>query len=184
MNKERMLQLADFIEKLPPHKFEMEYWMGEKTNREDNPNNWYTTTRAGTIEDHRGETVKEYEPFDCGTACCIAGWAAMLQNDLKPMAFFIDDRTVEERGRDWLGLTDEQAQNLFFLGVQTVWTEYVGIFKYHFNIFEEQFENISNVEAAMVLRDIANGITNIDEKYDYHFSKGKLEDLGYYEDDY
>ena len=34
MNKERMLQLADYIENLPSNKFDMNYWISYKTKNE------------------------------------------------------------------------------------------------------------------------------------------------------
>ena len=93
MNKERLLALADFIEKLP---------LENDINRSlDGP----TQTFDMSTYVHR--------PHECRTAACIAGWAVHLFGD-------INDRRegISEQARDALSLTEAQSSWLF-LGMWT-----------------------------------------------------------------
>lgn len=179
-----MLQLADFIETLPDHKFDMNYWVGQK-ERAGEDKEWITTHYPTTYSASsiNEESQTKYEPFDCGTACCIAGWAAMIQNDLKPMPYFIDNKTIENRAIEWLGLTKQEADNLFYLGMDTVWSDYIAHMDFDFDDYEENYINIKNKHAAIVIRDIANGDTDISNEYDYYECKNHLQNLGYLDED-
>lgn len=89
MNKERMLYLADVIEQprlTPPEFFGTMF----------NMSNW--TSGSGLME-----LAKTQE---CGTACCIAGWACLVFGDEKTE---IDG----ESGKKILGLDKLQADLLF-----------------------------------------------------------------------
>jgi len=44
------------------------------------------------------------------------------------------------------------------------------------------FTNIKNKDAALVIRDVANGVINIDEKIDFYVAKEYLQEFGYYEE--
>ena len=113
MNKERMLQLADYIEKLPEHKFEMQYWISQKVKKENYIGEEYWKTEYAPLFD----SEKLLEPLDCGTACCIAGWATAIENNFKPIAIMQDRKTIETRGKEWLGLSYSQSQNLFLMNM-------------------------------------------------------------------
>ena len=110
MNKERMLQLADYIENLPEHKFEMQYWISQKVQKENYiGEEYWKLDYAPTL--HSDLTQILLEPLDCGTACCIAGWAAAIENNFKPIAIIQDGKSIEERAAVWLDLNYEQERN-------------------------------------------------------------------------
>lgn len=95
MNHDRMLALADLIERVPPDRFNMMMFF-------DGPEN--CSSRWHYM--HAGE---------CGTSCCIGGWACVLAlPDPLVRADVIEDSDEEQVAREWLGLTFEQAQSLFF----------------------------------------------------------------------
>lgn len=177
MNKDRMLQLADYIEDLPEHKFEMQYWISQKVKKEySNGEEYWKTDYAPVFN------VDIFlEPLDCGTACCIAGWATAIENNFKPIAMMQDDKTIEDRGREWLDLTYAQANNLFLMNIDTVWTYYIEKCNFGLNEDEGSFVNITNKDAALVIRDVANGVIDIDKKFYFEESKEYLEELGFYE---
>ncbi len=62
----------------------------------------------------------EQRPDRCGTACCIAGWAIALAENLKPNEAW--DSVCETEGeaeahdiaKELLGLTENQADRLFY----------------------------------------------------------------------
>lgn len=77
MNKARILELTDFIEALPDHKFDMSV----------------------------------YE--DCGTPCCIGGWA-VWKYDRPLFNHLVASRGIfQEPAASVLGLDEEQAGGLF-----------------------------------------------------------------------
>lgn len=182
MNKERMLQLADFIEKLPEHKFEMQYWISQKVKKENylGEEYWkidYAPTMGNSL-------VKDLlEPLNCGTACCIAGWATAIENNFKPIAIMQNGQSIENRALEWLDLTEKQGQNLFLINIDTVWAYYIEKCQFYINEDEDCFTDISNKDAALVIRDIANGVIDIDKKFYFEESKEYLQELGYYEEE-
>jgi hypothetical protein len=179
MNKERMLQLADYIEKLPEHKFEMQYWISQKVKKENYLGEEYWKTDYAPL----GDSKTLVEPLDCGTACCIAGWATAIENNFKPIAIMQDDKSIETRGKEWLDLSYEQAQNLFLINIDTVWTYYIEKCSFYINEDEDCFTDIANKDAALVIRDVANGVIDIDKKIFFQESKEYLQELGYYEEE-
>ena len=179
MNKERMLQLADFIEKLPEHKFEMNYWISQKVKKENYLGEEYWKTDYAPLNNSKSLV----EPLSCGTACCIAGWAAAIENNFKPIAIMQDDKSIETRGREWLDLSIEQAQNLFLMNIDTVWTYYIEQCNFYINEDEDCFSDITNKDAALVIRDIVNGVTDIDKVFNFQECKEYLQELGYYEEE-
>lgn len=181
MNKERMLQLADYIENLPEHKFEMQYWLSQKVQKQNYLGEEYWkidyTPRIDSVN-----SDKFLEPLDCGTACCIAGWATSIESNFKPIAIMQDGKTIETRAREWLDLSIEQANNLFLINIDTVWTYYMEKCKFYLSEDEDCFTDITNKDAALVIRDVANGVINIDEKIDFYVAKEYLQEFGYYEE--
>jgi hypothetical protein len=178
MNKERMLQLADFIEKLPEHKLEMNYWISQKVKRENYLGEEYWKTDYAPLNDSKSLV----EPLSCGTACCIAGWATAIENNFKPIAIMQDEKSIETRGKEWLDLSYEQAQNLFLINIDTVWTYYIEKCSFYINEDEDCFTEITNKDAALVIRDVANGVIDIDKKIEFYQAKEYLQELGYYEE--
>ena len=92
MNKERMLQLADYIENLPSNKFDMNYWISYKTKNE---------LGAWVLFKGRYELDETFmDPLDCGTACCIAGWATAIESNFEPIAIVEHDTSIEDRAKN------------------------------------------------------------------------------------
>ena len=181
MNKERMLQLAEYIESLPEHKFDMTYWISSKVKVENDNGTYWERDRFPSIY---GLDTDLFEPLDCGTACCIAGWATAMENNFKPIAMRVDGKTIEQRAQEWLGLTEYQAKNLFLLGIDTVWTHYVDILNYNFDEYEEQFEDITNKDAAFVIREIVNGNVDIDQYFHHSIMHNIMFEKGYFESEW
>jgi hypothetical protein len=179
MNKERMLQLADYIEKLPEHKFEMQYWISQKVKKENYlGEEYWKIDYAPTLYTDLSKSF--LEPLDCGTACCIAGWAAAIESNFKPIAIIQDGKSIEERAAAWLDLNYEEERNLFMLSIDTVWTYYIEKCSFDLNEDEDGFTGITNKDAALVIRDVANGVVDIDKNFDFFTAKEYLTDLGYY----
>lgn len=86
MNIERILQLADFIEKLSPERFDISLWIKA-------PDRFLTNQQL---------------IHDCGTCACIGGWAQMLFNDP-----YEDSISHSQHAFELLGLTELQADKLF-----------------------------------------------------------------------
>ena len=84
MNRERILKVADFLEALPPERFDPDFWF--KYQGPSIPN------ERTYVRDH-----------PCGTAACIGGWTEILF-----------DPEGNGDAEDLLGLTTEQADALFF----------------------------------------------------------------------
>lgn len=180
MNKERMLQLADYIDNLPEHKFEMQYWISQKVKEENwNGEEYWKIDYAPTLYTDIRQSL--LEPLDCGTACCIAGWAAAIESNFKPISIFQDGKSIEQRATEWLELTQEQERNLFLTSIDTVWTDYYAKCNFELNEDEDCYNDISNKDAALVLRDIANGVTDIDKAFDFDDARDFLKGLGCYE---
>lgn len=84
MNKERMLQLADVIEKLPHV---------QEENKTD-------PGRSFTMNDFS---------YECGTPACIAGWATALATGKENIQEFAPCSTAAR----WLEIDVDWADNLF-----------------------------------------------------------------------
>jgi len=100
-----MEKLANFLESLPDQKF----YMGT----------WISLVPDGMEPD---ACMTKKEALSCGTACCIAGWAVFLANK----RLCIGNDTVETASgrplgsvsawaQSYLGLTDDEADRLFYL---------------------------------------------------------------------
>ena len=163
MNKENMLELAELLESIQDEQFNMNHWLLD--NRPlDNP-------------------LKEFDPYSCNTVGCIAGWAALLENDLKLTNLHKSDVSVI--AKNWLGLTAIEAYNLFHTPKNSVWYFYLYDINcdYVYNDIEEGYEDISNLDAAYVIRQVANGEIDINIEFDESQIKTQLEDYGYYQDE-
>ena len=176
MNKERMLSLAEYIGKLPDHKFEMSNWLAVKQQKNLR---WY----VDEVATNWSKELIEYNPLDCGTACCIAGWATAMENDFKPISAVMNGFSIKDRAQMWLDLTSLEAQNLFFFGVNTVWTKFYRQCSYNFDEYEDSFLEISNKDAEFVMKAIANGEINIDQEFDYNQCVEEMREYGFYEEE-
>ena len=175
-----MLQLAAYIENLPEHKFEMQYWISQKVKKENYlGEEYWKLDYAPTLLSDLTEGL--LEPLDCGTACCIAGWATSIESNFKPIAIVQDGKSIEDRALEWLDLTPLEGRNLFLISIDTVWTDYYAKCNFDLDEDEDCYKNISNKDAALVIRDIANGVIDIDKEYDTEEARTFLEGLGHYE---
>jgi len=181
MNKERMLKLADYIESLPEHKFEMKYWLSTKIEQGMWNGKPYWSTYSHPIIHNSEQNTKTMEPLDCGTACCIAGWATAMKDNFKPIALIQDGKSIEDRALEWLDLTGMEGRNLFLTSINTVWTDYFNKFSFELDEYEDSYKNITNIAAAYVIRDVANGVIDIDKEFNFEEAKYFLQELGHYE---
>lgn len=98
MNKENMLKLADFIEKLPSKRFDMGDWI-----------------RVGNDAVHSVPEEIVMDPFSCDTKACVAGWAVLaLGNDEQKRAVAERVGRAENIGQEILGLSEWEAERLFY----------------------------------------------------------------------
>lgn len=63
MNKERLTKLADFLDTVPEHKFDLESWRSDSTGDES----WEALVDDAHLLN-----------FDCGTTGCAVGWACVM----------------------------------------------------------------------------------------------------------
>lgn len=112
-----MTKLALFLEDLPSERFNIDYWISSVENEMEND---------------------ELDLNDCGTAGCIAGWALCLRNN--GYVAVIDDyyedvsdnddvdavmaENIRDEAADWLGLTNFEADKLFYPDSYSVWNRY------------------------------------------------------------
>jgi hypothetical protein len=135
MNKERMILLADLLDSIKPEKFNIIYWASDYN--EDT-----------TDYSCQGDIV-DLSVYNCNTAGCIAGWAVAMKNDLQVNDVYLD--RIEEMAKDYLDLSYEESQRLFYYGGSSVWSDYgeqLGL---------DDNEKLTGSQAAIALREIAAG---------------------------
>ena len=157
MNKERMMELANFLEKLPEKQFDMKVWV----NHIENP----------SISSYSG--FDEYDYGSCNTACCIAGWTVGLFNGtgfIKPnnKRDYAEETIVQEATR-LLGLTRGQAVNLFYTNGDTYWGQYEDELGLEHD--DEYNYSVNNRQAAYVLKEIVAG-----NLLDFNYDNAVVED--------
>lgn len=126
MNRTNVDILIAHLEACPPESIEMKDWMNPALRAE------YTAEvtrnpRATWITRERWLSTHEFPEGYCGTACCLAGHCvtvmpvsdrvkALRESELRDMetVTMLEARTYEWcAGMQWLGLTPEQADDLF-----------------------------------------------------------------------
>jgi hypothetical protein len=100
MNVEKLNRLAEFLDTVPEHKFYLGAWFGFRG--ED-----------GVMDMLDGST--RFDPADCRTTACIAGWQTYLEYPGRSGRVKLE-RDAEEIARDSLGLSQSQADWLFLGG--------------------------------------------------------------------
>jgi len=135
MNKERMILLADLLDSIKPEKFNIVYWTSDYNPDED--------------EHYCQDDIVDLSVYNCNTAGCIAGWAVAMKNDLQVNDVRLDH--VEEIAKDYLDLTHEESQRLFYYGSASVWSDYGEQLGLYDN------EKLTASQAAIALREIAAG---------------------------
>jgi hypothetical protein len=104
-----------------------------------------------------------------------------MKDNFKPIALIQDGKTIEDRALQWLDLTGMEGRNLFLTRIDTVWTDYFDKFGFELDEYEDCYKNITNIAAAYVIRDVANGVIDIDKEFDFEEAKYLLQELGHYE---
>lgn len=139
MNKERMLELAELLKNIPEKKFTMERWLNHPDNSKDQYGNYIESSDSFL-----------YEPLNCGTTGCIAGWAVMLENEFKPVSLLKDGLNIQERASAWLGLTEDESSNLFFTGTDAIWS--ILVIDYGLDLdydpYEHSFGSMTNKQVS------------------------------------
>lgn len=143
MNKERMYVLADLIETISPEKFNISNWTLDVEPLPDGSGHHYVNQ----------EIDANLSAYDCGTAGCIAGWAVALKNDLDLKSFPLGSVAIE--ACDYLGITMEEGQSLFYFGQNSIWHKYYSELGFYEDWgYEKQIES---KHAAYALRELADG---------------------------
>ena len=146
MNKERMMELANFLERLPEEQFDMQTWVKDKRSHQE------------------GLYFKQYftGSFDvnnCNTVCCIAGWTVGLFNgtgSIKTNTLRgVNDDTIVKEATKLLDLTRSQAVELFYSNPDSIWDLYENELDLEQNM--DGLYVINNKQAAYVLKDIVAG---------------------------
>ena len=171
MNKERMLALADLIENLPKKKFHMNYWSALRYLAIDYKGDKYLSDNIQSNEN--------LNPNECGTVCCIAGWATAMKTDFKPLEIPEESHInfmVPAIAKEYLELTQREANNLFYIGPDTVWMYISDKFDLQYCYCDEEWKNITNKAAAFAIRGIANNEIDISDIIDYDWALDFIEE--------
>lgn len=135
MNKERMILLADLLDSIKPEKFNITYWTSDYNPDED--------------QHYFQDDIADLSVYNCNSAACIAGWAVAMKNDLQVNDVRIDH--IEEIAKNYLDLSHEESQRLFYYGSASVWSDYGE----QLGLYEN--EKLTGSQAAIALREIAAG---------------------------
>jgi len=138
MNKERMLLLAELLETIKPHKFNIETWVSVYDAERD----W-----------HCSHDYVDLSAYNCNSAACIAGWAIAMKNDLTVDQLHC--RTVEEEAAKYLELTVYEAQHLFYYGDDSIYGQH----RSELGILEDEplAKAVTAKHAAMTIRKVVEG---------------------------
>lgn len=190
-----MLEVAEIIENAKPESFHMGAWFGEHIEAQDSER-W---DEIEEIFEHDDLVVAPVNNFylnqiipleanklkiSCGTTACVAGWAVANEyfknsnkdtstEDYAMRMYYegLELHQINDCAIRILDLTPEEASRLFFVSEESIWADVAENYSYGKNIdydFQEAW-NISNKEAADILRKIANGeykLYNEDEEED------------------
>lgn len=127
MNVENINRLIDHLKRVPETAFNMDEWFERIVPADDPLLSEYTDSYQARPMWSDDYTINEIhpawaaevvamqegagpDPYKCNTVACIAGHAALLEaaeTRLKPSL------DIEDTARNWLGLTEDQADDLF-----------------------------------------------------------------------
>lgn len=162
MNKEKMLELADFIESIPPKRFNISMWASEM--------------HGANYDFYKSSQILDVNL--CKTAGCIAGWAMALENDgvarIPEIKLPDDAKLMVLSGAEILGLEFHEATRLFYVDEQSIWVQCIDLYEHLLDCEESDLESarwsddelacfladydvINNRAAGFMLRQIANG---------------------------
>lgn len=178
MNKQRVMAIADYIESVDSKQFNMAAWFGSVV-----PKDLYEDLNVDPeIELTEGYDLFDYDhihyfvdgfsknQLECGTTACIAGWTNVYMfknvlnyNDLleyyRADPQYLGDIAIEQIAADYLELTPEETEWIFYTKPGSVWDEYKHEYDFKDDITRNYGESkgITNKHAADVLRRIAMG---------------------------
>lgn len=176
MNKQRMIMLADLLDKVKPIQFNMtdwfSVWTGDYDGYEDDDDFYYEADgNAWKTND-----LMVMNGYDCQAAACIAGWAVVLKNDFalnnpnqQTVNYRSDNTLWENRLRDgdmpvmteameYLDLTVNQARTLFINDISGgVWERYSDEFGAEFRYGDISLTDITPKMASKMIRNLATG---------------------------
>lgn len=191
MNKNKIMQLADFLDTLPRHRFNISRWSSAFDSDE-----YYEDTKDIDEDVFHIDSWRYYYLSNvidvniCNTAGCIAGWAIAMDNGGKVEFPTVHNSEIANnilaRGAISLGLTMNQARKLFFTSQgNSVWVNYMENYIHVLDsesrnkvieevdfgsdyeaeqimeLFDREDIYISNSVASFVLRLIANEVIKL-----------------------
>jgi len=174
MNKEKMLEVANLIEKAEPEKFHMSAWFAKLIPASEHGDydyfdGWFEADDL--VPQYVDNTVKaedllsaETLNLTCDTTACIAGWvianeyfngntSAYDECTKNNLAFAYIDKVASAI----LGINTLQAKRLFYCDSDSIWVEVADDYDLSFDTEIPETWNIHPKHAADVLRRIANG---------------------------
>ena len=144
--KQRLLELADVIERIPDHQFNYDHWCatfngdGERTN-------------AGMFVNDLLGNIPLSEKH-CNTAGCVAGWGAVLGLEAGFHPEHYMEMTVNEYAQEYLGLTSYESSEIFMGGALAA----CGFYEHDADWNNDAIrEAATTAEVAKMLRMIAEG---------------------------
>ena len=96
---------------------------------------------------HAGVT----DPRECGTACCVLGWAAALNKDYNWSQMFAD---VQDSGAQYLGIEYVKSESIFEAEWPLEWWPRAGLNKRRLDIYSVDIPTAE--DAAVILEAMAD----------------------------
>ena len=145
MNKENMQKLINAIKTNEKSHFNMSKFFGTTSNHDHDNVYALDVQNLPVFESDIGKDI-----FDCGTTCCIAGFATALANDWKVsktlvnlsgnrtdsdlLAAIPDVNYIENVSNEYLGLSYTEGRNLYFGEHNSIWKFLKFNYDYFFNM--------------------------------------------------
>jgi hypothetical protein len=119
MNVERIEKLAELLySAVPEANFDMRKWFGRYDV------DYYNNTSIKEFESELiPKTTDDFIPYECGTACCIAGWALTMANDFKPLDIRNLGGSWNNAAAEYLEINSDQAFYLFYTDRSSIWDD-------------------------------------------------------------
>lgn len=185
MNKEKMLEIANLLEKVEPESFHMGSWFGQRVDLEDYEN--MDNVNEEMIEDyglHDQDFVNQVRGYKsvivddnvkdgnlkiaCGTTACIAGWVVVNEYyknpevDITPSGY-----DYHGSAREILGLTSYEASQIFYCDWGSLWYKHAEDYGLCFDVESpETWFSVHPKHAADLLRRVATGEISFRNAYD------------------
>lgn len=173
MNKERMIQLADFLESLDKSRFDLRSYFAERLydeegfpimNDEDRPDQHMINAKA---------FFKNEDAYSCNTTACVAGWAItkfkdVIQQEYNAGVYNSEQLTFRypfspgyelDVARYILGLEKHEAYQIFFADAPSLWSRFANYFDLEISDDEfgvQYWSDIHPKHAAEMLRMLVN----------------------------